>query len=476
MLRSIAASPSAPLYTTRANGSATKVSVINLPGSFSPGLTFYVRDTRSGRRFLVDNGAQSSVISPTAADCWCPNPGLSLCIVNTSPSAPSAPDPSPWTSVSCVFSIRSSSLPTSPVQFSVQTFSPLSIFWSTVGSPGHAARPPTSPYGVFLLSTLPGNPCQQLLSRYPGLTRLSFSAAIPPHDVHHIRTNGPLVFSQPRHLAPGRLAATKAELERMLQMGIIRQSKSPWGSSLHLVPKAAVLASLCKSMFSKIYLIRDFHQIPTAPDDVSKTVIDMPFRLSEFLRMPFGLRNSSKIFQRKSSSDEIRYSTFGRELLAVFLSVKHFRHFLEGRDFTVFIDHKLLSSVLKSTPDKFNSQEICQLDHISQFTSDTRQIDRLRNEVSDALSRSSIVHLQLSPGIDPVGMADEQRQVRSSYDEDVSGRQLQSPALITGNGTILCDIFTASHRPFLQPSLHSKVFSFHPGSPATDNLASDRFL
>ena len=45
-------------------------------------------------------------------------------------------------------------------------------------------------------------------------------------------------------------------------------------------------------------------------------------------------------FSRKLSPAETRYSTFDRELLAVYLSIKHFRHLLEGRPFHVLTDHK----------------------------------------------------------------------------------------------------------------------------------------
>nr|VZI22951.1 unnamed protein product [Spirometra erinaceieuropaei] len=77
-------------------------------------------------------------------------------------------------------------------------------------------------------------------------------------------------------------------------------------------------------------------------------------------------------------------------------------------------------------------------------------------------------------------MAAEQRRVGPPCDEDVSGLQLQELPLKTGNGTILCDVSTPSHRPFVPPSLRRKVFSSHnlshPGSRATDKLVSDSFV
>ncbi|BHF83337.1 hypothetical protein SprV_0802647900 [Sparganum proliferum] len=62
-----------------------KVSAANLPDSSNPGRTFYVCDTATRRRFLVDTGAQISVVPPTAADRRFPSPGLHLQAANCSP-------------------------------------------------------------------------------------------------------------------------------------------------------------------------------------------------------------------------------------------------------------------------------------------------------------------------------------------------------------------------------------------------------
>nr|VZI44395.1 unnamed protein product [Spirometra erinaceieuropaei] len=186
-------------------------------------------------------------------------------------------------------------------------------------------------------------------------------------------------------------------------------------------------------------------------------------------------------FSKKLSKAETRYSTFERELLVAYLAVKNFRHLLEDQEFTIFTDHKPLTLAMHSHSDKLSPREIRHLDYISQFTSDIRPIDGSRNEVADALSRSSIAHLQLSPGIYLAEMAAEQRRLGSPCDEDVSGLQLQELPLTTGNGTILCDVSTPSHRPFVPPSLRRTVFSSlhnlsHPGGRATDKLVSDRFV
>ena len=90
--------------------------------------------------------------------------------------------------------------------------------------------------------------------------------------------------------------------------------------------------------------------------------------------------------RKKLQPAETRYSTFVRELLAIYLAIKHFRHFIVGREFCVLTDHKPL------TFDKYTPRQTRHLDFISQFTADIRHVHGYANPVADALSRATVGH------------------------------------------------------------------------------------
>ena len=92
-------------------------------------------------------------------------------------------------------------------------------------------------------------------------------------------------------------------------------------------------------------------------------------------------------FSKKLKQSETKYSTYDRELLAIYLAIKHFCHFIEGRTFTVYTDHKPLTYSLSSTSDRYTPRQIRHLDYISQFTTNIVHINGWANPVANALSR-----------------------------------------------------------------------------------------
>ncbi|GFS54649.1 retrovirus-related Pol polyprotein from transposon opus [Trichonephila clavipes] len=92
-------------------------------------------------------------------------------------------------------------------------------------------------------------------------------------------------------------------------------------------------------------------------------------------------------YSKKLNETQTRYSTYDRELLGIYLSVKHFKHLLEGNDFIIYTDHKPLTFAFKQKNEKASPRQQRQLQYISEFSCNIQHVLGKDNVVADALSR-----------------------------------------------------------------------------------------
>ena len=206
---------------------------------------YYVQDQRNGRQYLVDTGAEFSILpaSPEDKKHFVPSEALEAANGTKVP----------------VFGRRSVTMTfprgkifthtflladvTKPL-LGVDFFNANNIGIDTKGKRMFDLSDGTwfggnqsSETTICALSTA-GDSFHEILNEFPDILSPSFANKNVRHGIkHYVPTTCPPIRSRPRRLDDQKLACAKAEFDKLLAAGIIRRSNSPWSSPLHCVPK-----------------------------------------------------------------------------------------------------------------------------------------------------------------------------------------------------------------------------------------------
>ncbi|EFA07205.2 Retrovirus-related Pol polyprotein from transposon 297-like Protein [Tribolium castaneum] len=271
------------------------------------------------------------------------------------------------------------------------------------------------------------------------------------------------------------LAAHQAPIHNL-----VKNSKKNDKTPLSWTPESKAAFELCKHDLAQATLL--VH--PTTTDTISLTVDASDFAMRAVLEQnQGGSWKPLSFFSKKLTPAQQKYSTYDRELLAIYSAVKAFQHFLEGRHFVIYTDHKPLVYAFTQKSDKATPRQARHLDYISQFTTVINHISGKSNVVADTLSRISEIDTPT-----PI----DYQTLRESQDVDPELQTLLAQPdstalklkLFTVPGSekqIYCDDSNRRIRPFIPKTSRYELFKHfhgmaHPGIKATTKLLTDRFV
>ena len=152
---------------------------------------------------------------------------------------------------------------------------------------------------------------------------------MPPRrdNDHEIDTGNeePIALKSYR-MSPKELDSLKEELDKLMELGYVRPSKSPWAAPVLIVPKKDGALRLCVDyralnrvtkkhkypiprveelldrlgnsvVFSSLDLASGYHQIRIQDESIEKTAFTTRYGQFEYVVMPFGLTNAPATFQ-----------------------------------------------------------------------------------------------------------------------------------------------------------------------------------
>ena len=264
-------------------------------------------------------------------------------------------------------------------------------------------------------------------------------------------------------------AKTQAPLNAYLA-GAKKKDKRP----IEWTPETEAAFTTCKTQLANAALLA--HPLDNAPlalqTDASDTAMGAVLeQFAEGKWEPLGFDS------KKFSSAQAKYSTYDRELPAIFSSLKFFRFLVDGRELLIRTDHKPLTYAFNQKSDKASPRQQRQLDFIGQFTTRIYHVNGEDNVVADALSRVNSIDMPVittTQDIARAQQADEELRELLTSDNSLTLKKLRIDNTDTA---IYCDISTEEIRPYVPKTLRKAIFDTvhnlsHPSGRVTKNSCS----
>ena len=291
-----------------------------------------------------------------------------------------------------------------------------------------------------------------------------------------------------RHLLP-RAAGTLQPL--YTAASVKKASDYKWTESLETSFRAA------KELLAGYVVLR--HPDPQAPIALTTDASDVAMGavLEQYINgqwQPLGYW--SKHFKK----EQVRWSTFERELYAVQQGLRHFRSEVEGRHVVVWTDHQPLVYAVKAESLPHLDKCHRQLIEIAQYTTDVRHLPGKINVVADTLSRQPPMEVE---AVQQVALQTVDHQALAKAQEECPEVQahkegcdptLVGPRRLKGELSgkfetrefapgveLFCEVSTGRARPMVPVTWRRTVFNvchglIHQGRKATVQKVGHRYF
>jgi len=185
-------------------------------------------------------------------------------------------------------------------------------------------------------------------------------------------------------------------------------------------------------------------------------------------------------FSKKLTETQQRYSTYDRELLAIYSALKFFKHMVEGRDVTILTDHKPLQYAFHQPLDKASEKQRRQLSFISQITTQIIYVAGKENTVADTLSRIESIDMPVIVTTEDLYKGQQEDEELKTLLRTKTALTLKKLRLDDGEKAIYCDI-TDQIRIYVPTALRRRIFDVthklsHPSGRATRKMIAQRFV
>ena len=182
-------------------------------------------------------------------------------------------------------------------------------------------------------------------------------------------------------------------------------------------------------------------------------------------------------YSKKLNGTQKAYSTYDRELLGIFLSVKHFKHILEANEFTILTDHKPITFAFLQKNEKASPRQQRQLQYISQFSTKIQHVSGKDNIVADTLSRIESVSTIIDFDIIADKQLDNEELEQLKKNPSMN---FKSSTLPSGK-TLWCDTSMSRIRPYVPQEFRQQVFQHihgfsHPGISSTVKQVTEKYI